>query len=74
MVKQQAITAGLVVPLTSTLSSQDSEVRRLGSQALAALAQAQPGRMAMVRAGTVPALAAACSGTEAVVATLEVHV
>ena len=74
MAKQQAITAGLVVPLTSALSSPDGEVRRLSSHALAALAQVLSGRAAMARAGTVPALAAACSGTEAVVATLEVGV
>ena len=74
MAKQQAITAGLVVPLTSALSSQDSEVRRLSAQALTALAQVLSGRVAMARAGTVPALAAACSGTKAVVAALEVGV
>lgn len=73
--KQQAILAGLVAPLTSALSSQNSEVRRLSSQALTALAQVLTGRMAMARAGTLPALAAAaCSGTEAAVATLEVGV
>ena len=72
VVKQQAISAGLVTPLTARLSSSDAEVRTLSVQALTQLAQALPGRLAMRSAGSVPALAAACGTTEAAIAALEV--